>query len=166
MSSEEFRITTSMMLSRFSVPVILLSLALGQSSVAGRLKSQAFLTDFFRGHNEPYIPDPQHPIPGKIHFKVDETAHYFAKYINGSENDFYRRSSCPALNILANRGYINRSGRNITYEEIAQASRKVWNFGDDNVENLSLMLQQNLLTFYRSCWCLSLLSQPTETQLS
>lgn len=128
------------MLSRFSVPVMLLGLALGQLSVAGRIKSQAFLTDFSRGHNEPYLPDPQHPVPGKILFKVDETSHYFAKYINGSENGFYRRSSCPALNILANRGYINRSGRNITYEEIAQASRKVWNFGDDNVEILSLML--------------------------
>lgn len=136
---------------RVSVTVMLLSLSLGQSTVAGPLKSQALLTDLFvRGHNELYVPDPKHPVPGKIPFKVDETVHYFAKYINGSENGFYRRASCPALNILANRGYINRSGRNITYEEIAQASRKVWNFGDDNVEIFPLMLQRNLLTFYRS----------------
>lgn len=140
-----------MMLSQFSIIALLLNLALGQSSIARRLKSQAPLTDYLvRGHNELYIPDPQHPIPGKTPFKVDEIAHYFAKYINGSENGFYRRSSCPAINILANRGFINRSGRNITYEEIAQASRKVWNFGDDNVEFLSLRLKINLLTFRRS----------------
>ena len=131
---------------------MLLSVALSQSNIAGRLKSQALLTDYLtRGHNELYIPDPQHPIPGKIPFKVDETVHYFAKYINGSENGFYRRSSCPALNILANRGFINRSGRNITYEEIAQASRNVWNFGDDNVGILLLSLKINLLTCHRSC---------------
>lgn len=141
-----------MMFSRLSVTAMLLSVALGQSNIAGRLKSQALLTDYrVRGHNELYIPDPQHPIPGKIPFKVDETAHYFDKYINGSENGFYRRSSCPALNILANRGFINRSGRNITYEEIAQASRNVWNFGDDNVKILLLILKINLLTFHRSC---------------
>ena len=34
---------------------------------------------------------------------------------------------------LANRGYINRNGRDISYEEIAQASREIFNFGDDNV---------------------------------
>ena len=125
-----------MRFSRFLETVTYLSPFLGQLSVARSLESQSLLRDVaIRGHNEPYFPDPQHPIPGKIHFKIDETAHYFARYVNGSENGFYRRSSCPALNILANRGYINRSGRNITYEEIAQASREVWNFGDDNVEN-------------------------------
>lgn len=86
------------------------------------------------GHNEPYFPSIERPIPGKVPFEIDEKTHSFAKYVNGSDDGYYRRSSCPAVNILANRGYINRSGRNITYEEIAQASRNVWNFGDDNVE--------------------------------
>lgn len=59
--------------------------------------------------------------------------HYYERHFNGSgENGEYRRSSCPAVNALANRGYINRSGRNITYAELAHAVRKVWNFGDDN----------------------------------
>lgn len=153
------------MFSCFSVTVIFLSLTLGQSSIAGRLKSQAPLTGHLvRGHNELYVPDPQHPIPGKIPFQVNETTHYFAKYINGSENGFYRRSSCPALNILANRGFINRSGRNITYEEIAQASRNVWNFGDDNVQTLLLMLKINLLICRRSCWSWGRPSQPMENR--
>lgn len=85
------------------------------------------------GHNEPYFPSPGHPVPGKVPFKGDEKTHYYTKHVNGSGDGHYRRSSCPALNILANRGYINRSGRNIGYEEIAQAARKVFNFGDDNV---------------------------------
>ena len=85
------------------------------------------------GHNELYLPSPDRPVPIKIPFEIDETVHYHLKHINGSENGYYRRSSCPAVNTLANRGYINRSGRNIAYEEIAQASRDVYNFGDDNV---------------------------------
>ena len=85
------------------------------------------------GHNELYFPSPARPVPIKIPFEIDESVHYHSKHINGSENGYYRRSSCPAVNTLANRGYINRSGRNIAYEEIAQASRDVYNFGDDNV---------------------------------
>ena len=85
------------------------------------------------GHNELFRPSPNHPVPGKVPLTPDESVHYFSKYVNGSENGYYRRSSCPAVNTLANRGYINRSGRNITYEEIAQAARDVYNFGDDNV---------------------------------
>lgn len=124
-----------MYFSRRLMATILLNFARGRLGFPRGLESQSVLTDFpMRGHNELYIPDPQHPVPGKIPFKIDETTHYFAKFNNGSEDGFYRRSSCPGLNILANRGYINRSGRNISYEEIAQASREVWNFGDDNVE--------------------------------
>lgn len=85
------------------------------------------------GHNELYIPDYDNPVPGKIPFDVDEEVNYFEKYVNGSGNGYIRRSSCPAVNILANRGYISRDGRNISYEEIAQASRDVFNFGDDNI---------------------------------
>lgn len=139
--SEILSIISNMCFSRRLMATILLNLALGQLSVPRSLKSQSVLTDFsMRGHNELYIPDPQHPVPGKIPFKVDETKHYFAKFTNGSEDGFYRRSSCPGLNVLANRGYLNRSGRNITYEEIAQASRDVWNFGDDNVEIIQILV--------------------------
>ena len=101
--------------------------------------SQVSLTRFTEdGHNEPYYPNPAHPIPGKLPFKIDEDIHYYQKYINGSEDGYYRRSSCPALNILANRGFINRSGRNITSNEIAKATREVFNFGDDNVNTYNL----------------------------
>lgn len=91
------------------------------------------------GHNDLFVPNPEHPIPYKIPFVWDEKKHYHEKHINGSENGYYRRSSCPAMNALANRGYINRSGRNITYDEIAQAARVVWNFGDDNVRDWLLV---------------------------
>ncbi|KAK9611674.1 hypothetical protein V6Z98_009858 [Aspergillus fumigatus] len=85
------------------------------------------------GLNEPFIPTPSHILPEKKPFYIDETVHYYERHFNGSgENGEYRRSSCPAVNALANRGYINRSGRNITYAELAHAVRKVWNFGDDN----------------------------------
>ena len=87
------------------------------------------------GHNELYIPDIDHPIPGKIPFKINEEKHYYLKYTNGSDDGSIRRSSCPAVNALANRGYINRSGRNITWEDLSQAARDVWNFGDDNVRS-------------------------------
>ena len=41
--------------------------------------------------------------------------------------------ACPAVNTLANRGFIPRTGRKVKYEEIAQGMRDVFNFGDDNV---------------------------------
>ena len=87
------------------------------------------------GRSEPFHPTPQHILPEKKPFYVNETEHYYQKFYNGSENGLYRRSSCPAINILANRGYINRSGRNVTYSELAHAVRQVWNFGDDNVSS-------------------------------
>ncbi|KAI8473930.1 MAG: hypothetical protein J3K34DRAFT_161581 [Monoraphidium minutum] len=37
------------------------------------------------------------------------------------------RGPCPAVNALANHGYINRNGRNITLPEIAAAAKKVFN---------------------------------------
>ncbi|KAI8246614.1 hypothetical protein K4K55_005905 [Colletotrichum sp. SAR 10_96] len=85
------------------------------------------------GHNDLYIPDPKSPTPSKEPFTWDENVKYYEKHTNGSGNGYYRRASCPALNTLANRGFINRSGRNISYDEIAQAMRVVWNFGDDNI---------------------------------
>ena len=87
------------------------------------------------GHSEPFHPTPQHILPEKKPFYLNETENYYQKFYNGSENGLYRRSSCPAINILANRGYISRSGRNVTYSELAHAVRQVWNFGDDNVSS-------------------------------
>lgn len=100
------------------------------------------------GHNDRFIPSPDHYVPYKLPFEWDEKKHYYEKQINGSGNGYYRRASCPGVNILANRGYINRSGRNISYEEIGQASREVWNFGDDNVscDPLEIILSYALLT--------------------
>jgi len=103
------------------------------------------------GHNELYIPDYNNPVPGKTPFHVNERVHYYEKYINGSRNGEVRRSSCPAVNTLANRGFINRNGRNISYEEIAQASRDVYNFGDDNVSfSFSLSLSLSLSSSHQS----------------
>ena len=85
------------------------------------------------GLNEPFRPTPQHILPAKKPLRIDETKHPYQRFVNGSESGFYRRSSCPAINTLANRGYINRTGRNITYSELAHAVHTVWNFGDDNV---------------------------------
>ena len=87
------------------------------------------------GLNEPFIPSPQHILPDKKLFEIDEAKNPYQRFVNGSDSGLYRRSSCPAINTLANRGYINRTGRNITYSELAHAVRKVWNFGDDNVRS-------------------------------
>ena len=85
-----------------------------------------------RAHNEPWYPDPSNPVPYKKPLPIDEHVNWFRQLHNGSEHGYYRRSSCPAINMLANRGYINRSGRNITYEELYRAVRDVYNFGEDN----------------------------------
>ena len=105
-------------------------------AIAADSRQQVLLNgDHGFGCNEPFHPTPQHILPEKKPFYVNETDNYYQRFHNGSENGFYRRSSCPAINILANRGYINRSGRNVTYSELAHAVRQVWNFGDDNVSS-------------------------------
>jgi len=38
------------------------------------------------------------------------------------------RSPCPGLNSLANHGYINRDGRNLTINALAEAIQRVYNF--------------------------------------
>ena len=98
-----------------------------QQMVLGKEADRGF------GMNEPFIPNPQHLLPEKKPFRIDEETNYYQRFVNGSENGLYRRSSCPGINSLANRGYIDRSGRNVTYSELAHTVRKVWNFGDDNV---------------------------------
>ncbi|MCJ1405414.1 hypothetical protein MMC11_008642 [Xylographa trunciseda] len=86
-----------------------------------------------RGHNELWVPNPAHPIPYKLPLPIDERMNWFEQAHNGSRNGYYKRSSCPAINMLANRGYINRSGRSVTYECLSQAVRDVYNFGDENI---------------------------------
>ncbi|ETI32536.1 hypothetical protein F441_20558 [Phytophthora nicotianae CJ01A1] len=41
----------------------------------------------------------------------------------------YRRSPCPALNTLANHGYLPRNGQNITHDMLATALENVYNIG-------------------------------------
>ena len=100
------------------------------------------------GINDPYIPTPQHILPEKKPFHFDQKKYYYERFINGSGNGFYRRSSCPAINTLANRGFINRSGRNVTYPQLAHAVRKVWNFGDDNVRLFVLFCKSHYADKY------------------
>lgn len=88
------------------------------------------------GHNELYLPNHRSPIPGTIPFVPDELINYYEKHINDLDGGDVRRSPCPAVNVLANRGYIPRSGRDVSYEELSQAARDVYNFGDDNVSLL------------------------------
>lgn len=66
-------------------------------------------------------------------FNFDAKQHYYEPHHNNDKNGTYKRSSCPAVNTLANRGFIPRNGRDVTYQSIAQAMRDVFNFGDDNV---------------------------------
>ena len=124
----------------FSAPLlILLALAFSLSLAspaqralpAGHPPLPPWFSD--HGHNEPYFPNPAHPVPGKLPLKIDEKLHYYEPHQNNDKNGAYKRSPCPAVNTLANRGYIPRSGKHVAYAEIAQASRDVFNFGDDNV---------------------------------
>jgi len=98
------------------------------------------------GVNEPFLPTPQHLLPEKKSFLYDHDKHYYERFVNGSADGLYRRSSCPAINTLANRGFLNRDGRNISYSEFAHAVREVWNFGDDNVCLLSTTLELILMS--------------------
>ncbi|KAG6953350.1 hypothetical protein JG688_00012866 [Phytophthora aleatoria] len=41
----------------------------------------------------------------------------------------YRRSPCPALNTLANHGYLPRNGQNITHDKLSTALQNVYNIG-------------------------------------
>uniref|UniRef100_H3GUM0 Heme haloperoxidase family profile domain-containing protein n=2 Tax=Phytophthora ramorum TaxID=164328 RepID=H3GUM0_PHYRM len=41
----------------------------------------------------------------------------------------YRRSPCPALNTLANHGYLPRNGQNITHDMLSTALENVYNIG-------------------------------------
>lgn len=82
---------------------------------------------------QPFTPTPQHPVPGRKPLFINETTNFHERHVNGSRGGEYRRSSCPAVNTLANRGYINRSGRDVTADELIKAFIEVFNFGIDNV---------------------------------
>ncbi|KAG7387866.1 hypothetical protein PHYBOEH_008106 [Phytophthora boehmeriae] len=52
-------------------------------------------------------------------------------YLKYSTDAKYRRSPCPALNALANHGYLPRDGQDITHEKIIKAIKDVFNVGND-----------------------------------
>ena len=72
-------------------------------------------------------------FPMKKPLEFDAKQHYYEPHHNNEKNGTYKRASCPALNTFANRGFIPRTGRNVTYQNMAQSMRDVFNFGDDNV---------------------------------
>ena len=101
-------------------------------SAQARLKDVSSLgeiEDAWRG----WKPTSERPIPLKVPWVIDEKVNFYEKRDNGSENGRYRRSSCPAMNTLANRGYIDRTGRNISKTTLTKAAVDVFNFGLDNV---------------------------------
>ena len=107
------------------------------------------------GHNELYVPTPSHIIPMKKPLQFDAKMHYYEHHHNNELNGTYKRASCPALNTLANRGFIPRTGRNVTYQSMAQSMRNVFNFGDDNVGDVGITFNDspgNVLC--RLCWSL------------
>lgn len=71
------------------------------------------------GHNELYRPTPAHILPIKKPFQFDAKQYYFEPHYNNDKNGTYKRASCPALNTLANRGFISRIERNVTYQNMA-----------------------------------------------
>ena len=81
----------------------------------------------------------------------DAKEHYYEPHHNNEKNGTYKRASCPALNTLANRGFIPRSGRQVKYQEIAQAMREVFNFGDDNVGIVPSFNMSQIDRFGRLC---------------
>lgn len=118
-------------------PIYLLLSLLGllaSSSAYPSFAQQEVLSDPHSAGCDPFTPTPQHPVPGKLPFAIDNAVNYYERQVNGSgDGAYYRRSSCPGLNLLANRGYINRSGRNVTVAELTKAFIDVFNFGIDNV---------------------------------
>ncbi|CAF9939478.1 hypothetical protein IMSHALPRED_001366 [Imshaugia aleurites] len=65
--------------------------------------------------------------------EFDAKQHYYEPHHNDGKNGTYKCASCPALNNLAYRGFIPRTGRSVTYQNMAQSMRDVFNFGDDNI---------------------------------
>ena len=91
------------------------------------------------GHNELFRPTADHIFPGKRPLQFDREKYYYEQHHNNEMNGTYKRASCPALNTLANRGFIPRTGRKVTFENMAQSMRDVFNFGDDNVSKIRVI---------------------------
>jgi hypothetical protein len=112
----------------------LTSLAFGAlQGQPGESRQHVFKADDYYGHNQPFNPQPMYILPDEAPLKIDEHINWHEQHFNGSSGGLHRRSSCPGVHVLANKGYINRTGRNLTSIEIAEAFRKVFNFWDDNV---------------------------------
>jgi hypothetical protein len=62
-------------------------------------------------------------------------------FISPSEND--DRSPCPGLNTLANHGYINRNGQNISDEQIRESFLTVYGISNET-SNLLLSAAKDL----------------------
>ncbi|KAF4142466.1 Peroxidase family protein 2 [Phytophthora infestans] len=56
----------------------------------------------------------------------------------------FRRSPCPALNVLANHGHLPRNGQGITKDQIGSALKSVLNQGDDAVVALLASLPDTI----------------------
>lgn len=130
----------------FFIFTLLLNIGSAVGGFVGR-EQQVVLKPLQFDHNELYVPNPDHPVPLTVPFIPDESIHHYEKQVNGSGNGYYRRSSCPAVNIMANRGYVNRSGRNITSDDIARAAREIFNFGDDNVRGFLPLIKKKNTTY-------------------
>jgi hypothetical protein len=57
---------------------------------------------------------------------VDKNPKYYKPTDEDIKSGVYERSPCPALNILANHGYINRDGKDIDRKSLVDASNKVF----------------------------------------
>ncbi|KAG7387870.1 hypothetical protein PHYBOEH_008110 [Phytophthora boehmeriae] len=62
----------------------------------------------------------------------------------------YRRSPCPALNTLANHGYLPRDGHNITHDMLRTALMKVYNLGSGVVDILVANVPDTITLDYLS----------------
>lgn len=81
--------------------------------------------------------NPRNPTSGWQPLVINETINYYEYHKHGDQNGKYVRSMCPALNTLANRGFINRTGKKLDYISLVRKAKEVFNFGEDNV-SLSL----------------------------
>ncbi|OWZ19335.1 Chloroperoxidase [Phytophthora megakarya] len=62
----------------------------------------------------------------------------------------FRRSPCPALNTLANHGYLPRNGQNITKAVLGPAVMSVYNLGEDATATLLALVPDTFTLDYLS----------------
>jgi hypothetical protein len=75
------------------------------------------------------------PSIHQIDFKQQPKSDH--SYIYGASKTGNVRSPCPALNTLANHGYINRSGKNLTEDMIVEAISSVYKLDKSFAQKLS-----------------------------